>query len=99
MAYLLLFVAGALLCNAIPHLVSGVRGERFFTPWTIRRGDGLASPIENAGWGAANLALGAFLVDRVFWNNVPHGLMALAAGFVATALALAQLFARRRGGG
>jgi hypothetical protein len=96
MAYLALLIAGALLCNAIPHLVSGLRGERFFTPWTLRHGDGMGSAVENALWGAANLALGALLIDRVFGDNLPHGLVVLAVGFVATAIALARTFARRR---
>ncbi|WP_212741939.1 hypothetical protein, partial [Sphingomonas sp. 1F27F7B] len=29
MAYLVLFLGGALLCNAIPHLAAGLRGEPF----------------------------------------------------------------------
>ncbi|CAN5288609.1 hypothetical protein BH10PSE15_BH10PSE15_03840 [soil metagenome] len=93
MIYLLMFVAGALLCNGIPHFVSGVRGERFFTPWS---GRGMSSPLQNLLWGSANWVIGLGLVTRTATQNVPHGLIAIVAGFVLAGAGLAMAFERRR---
>ena len=95
MMYLALFFAGALVCNAIPHLVTGLTGQRFFTPWAKPRGVGLSSPLENALWGSANLVVGVGIVTRTASQNVPHGLVAIAAGFVLGAIGLSIVFGRR----
>lgn len=58
MGYLILFLAGALLCNAIPHLAAGLRGEPFPTPFARPRGVGPSSPLMNFYWGTANLLIG-----------------------------------------
>lgn len=95
MVYLLMFVAGALLCNSLPHLISGLRGERFFTPWSLPRGSGMSSAFENFLWGAGNLLIAVFLITRTATQDVPHGLVAIAAGFLLTGAALSILFGRR----
>jgi hypothetical protein len=95
MAYLGLFFAGVLLCNALPHLLKGLQGERFYTPWAQPRGVGLSSALENMLWGSANLLVSVFLIDRIFPKNIPHGLMILAAGFIAMGIMLALIFGRR----
>ena len=92
MNYLLMFLSGVLLCNAIPHLVSGLRGERFFTPWS---GANRASAVENALWGSANLFAGGFILSRIAMQNIPHGAKVLAIGFVLTAVALSWWFSKR----
>lgn len=96
MDYLLLLAAGALLCNALPHLVTGLRGETFYTPWARPRGVGQSSALENFLWGAANLLFAVFLLERIFIKNVPHGMMAVAAGFLLAGTGLAITFAGRR---
>jgi hypothetical protein len=98
MDYLGLLLAGMLLCNALPHLVSGVRGETFYTPWARPRGVGRSSAVENVLWGAANLLVSALLIDRIFPKNVPHGLPVLAIGFVGMGVASAIIFSRRQAG-
>ena len=62
MAYLILFFAGALLCNAVPHLTAALRGEVFPTPFARPRGRGPSSPLANLYWGSANLVVGLALL-------------------------------------
>ena len=56
------FFAGAFLCNAVPHLVSGLQGRPFPTPFARPRGVGLSSPFVNFVWGFANLVVGLLLL-------------------------------------
>lgn len=95
MAQLLLFVAGALLCNSIPHLVSGLRGERFYTPWSRPRGTGKSSAVENFLWGSFNLFAAAAILWDVWPSRVPHGAIIAAAGFLALGTGLSWEFGRR----
>ena len=95
MAYLGLFFAGMFLCNALPHLMKGLQGETFYTPWARPRGTGHSSALENVLWGCANLLVAVFLIDRIFLKNVPHGMVALAAGFVLIAVVCSLIFAKR----
>lgn len=95
MIYLAMFVAGALLCNALPHVISGLRGERFFTPWARPRGIGTSSALENFLWGAANLVVGVGIITRTAMQNVPHGLIAIVAGFLLAGTGLSIVFGRR----
>lgn len=98
MAYLGLLIAGMLLCNSLPHLLSGLRGESFHTPWAKPRGVGHSSALENFLWGAANLLVATFLIDRIFPKNVSHGLPVLALGFIGMGVLLSITFAGRRRG-
>lgn len=59
-----LFFAGAFLCNCIPHLASGLRGEPFPTPFATPSGVGLSSPLLNVLWGFANAVAGGVLLGR-----------------------------------
>ena len=95
MLYLMMFLGGALLCNAVPHLTSGLRGERFYTPWAKPRGIGMSSPLENFLWGAANLLVAVILLTRTAEHNVPHGLLAAAAGFGLAGAGLSIVFGGR----
>lgn len=91
-----LFAAGALLCNSIPHLASGLKGETFYTPWARPRGVGQSSPLQNFLWGAGNLLLAIVLIVSNGGSNVPAAVLALAAGFVSAGTGLSVLFGRRR---
>jgi len=64
MNYIALFFCGAFLCNCIPHLACGLRGESFPTPFAKPRGVGLSSPLLNFAWGIANLVAGAAILAR-----------------------------------
>ena len=56
---------GAFLINAVPHLVSGVSGRPFQTPFANPPGQGLSSSTLNALWGFLNLVVGYLLVCQV----------------------------------
>ena len=62
MRELALFFAGAFLCNSIPHLVSGLRGDVFPSPFAKPRGKGPSSPLVNFLWGGLNFIVGALLL-------------------------------------
>jgi hypothetical protein len=56
--YVLAFVAGVFLANAVPHFVQGTCGNRFPTPFAKPPGKGLSSPTVNVVWGVFNLVIG-----------------------------------------
>jgi len=60
--YLANFFAGLFLCNCLPHLASGLRGEPFPTPFAKPPGKGDSSPVVNFLWGGFNLLVGTVLV-------------------------------------
>lgn len=97
LGYLALFLAGALLCNAIPHLASGLTGVPFPTPFAKPRGVGESPPLTNVLWGAANLFAGSALT----WHFVrrldaPIAFPVMAAGFLAIGAYLARHFGKVR---
>lgn len=57
------FFAGAFLCNAIPHLVAGLQGKGFPSPFAKPHGVGFSSPVVNVLWGAFNLIAGLVLLQ------------------------------------
>lgn len=48
--YLGWFFAGAFLANSIPHIVQGICGNRFQTPFASPPGVGKSSAVVNAIW-------------------------------------------------
>ena len=68
--YVAWFFAGAFFTNAIPHIVKGVCGERFPTPFARPRGVGNSSPVANVIWGFCNLAIGGALL-YIFLPQLP----------------------------
>jgi hypothetical protein len=64
MEYAAFFFAGAFLCNCVPHVVCGLQGAPFPTPFAKPRGVGLSSPIANFAWGLLNLVAGMVLLQR-----------------------------------
>jgi hypothetical protein len=97
MEYICHFFAGAFLCNCIPHLVAGLQGAPFPTPFARPRGVGHSSAPVNFLWGAFNLAAGAALLGV---SPISIGLSAsffvFAAGFLALGAYLAVHFANVR---
>jgi len=67
--YVLGFVSGLLLTNGVPHFAQGVSGNRFQSPFGSPPGVGESSPLSNALWGFANLAVGFVLL----WFFRPAG--------------------------
>jgi hypothetical protein len=95
--YLLLLLAGVLLCNAIPHLAAGLRGEPFPTPFARPRGVGLSPPLVNFLWGLLNAALGLWLTtERPFALGVNLPTLALLAGALGIGIYLSLHFAKVR---
>jgi hypothetical protein len=94
--YLAAFFAGAFLANSIPHLVKGICGDPFPTPFAKPPGRGLSSPPVNAAWGLLNLALGYWLLHPgmvAYDHPVPIALFAL--GFIALTMMCAVSFQRK----
>jgi uncharacterized membrane protein SpoIIM required for sporulation len=97
MIYVALFLAGAFLCNAIPHLAAGLMGQPFPTPFATPRGVGDSSPVVNFLWGFLNLLVGAFL-----WSLYPvhvglfPGFVVLLLGAFVIGLYLALHFGKVR---
>ncbi len=56
---------GAFLANAVPHIVSGMMGRPFQSPFAKPPGEGLSSSTVNVVWGFLNLIIGYMLVCRV----------------------------------
>jgi len=87
--YLGYFLVGAFLVNSIPHLVQGITGQEFQTPFGA-----LSLPIVNVVWGFINLAVGysiaTILGGLSFAFDRRVGMTAL--GFLATAIMLAYAF-------
>jgi hypothetical protein len=95
MDYLQLILAGALLCNCIPHLAAGLQGRSFPTPFAKPRGVGRSSASVNVLWGAANLFVGLFLLVRgVTLAETAAGLAAMGLGFLALGIWLSRHFGR-----
>ena len=98
--YLAYFGAGAFLINAVPHLVSGVMGRPFQSPFAQPRGQGLSSSTVNVLWGFFNLVVGYVLTCRVGDVDLraTDHVVALGLGVLLMALLIARLFGRFHGG-
>ena len=94
------FFGGAFLANAIPHLVNGVMGRAFQSPFAKPPGQGLSSATVNVLWGFFNVIVGYVLVCRVaaFDLRNTSDVVALGLGAVSMALLCARLFGRFHGG-
>jgi hypothetical protein len=94
------FFGGAFLANAIPHLVSGMMGRPFQSPFARPPGEGLSSSTVNVLWGIVNVVVGYLLICRVGdfgWRNTGD-VIALGAGAFLIALFSARHFGRFNGG-
>lgn len=98
--YLAYFFGGAFLTNAIPHLVNGISGSPFQSPFASPPGEGLSSSTVNVLWGCFNLAVGYVLVCRVgsFELRQTKHVAVFGLGVVLMAVMLARAFGRFHGG-
>lgn len=94
------FFGGAFLANAVPHLVSGMMGRAFQSPFAKPPGQGLSSSTVNVLWGAFNTVVGYVLVYRVgdFELRTTGDAAALGVGALLMSLMHARLFGRFHGG-
>jgi hypothetical protein len=95
-----IFFGGMLLTNAAPHLISGVMGRPFQSPFARPPGVGLSSSTVNVLWGFLNLAAGYALVWQAgrFDARSVKDAAVLGLAILLTALATARLFGRLHGG-
>jgi hypothetical protein len=90
------FFAGAVLANAVPHLVQGISGDRFPTPFAKPHGRGLSSPTTNVLWALFNLLVGSILFQagKVSSGGYSAGVIFFA-GFAAIGIMSSVLFAKK----
>ncbi|MGA3035596.1 MAG: hypothetical protein ABSD70_20110, partial [Terracidiphilus sp.] len=88
------------LANTVPHLVNGVSGRAFQSPFAKPPGQGLSSSTVNVLWGFFNLIVAYVLILRVGSFSVHNiGQVAAAgAGALVMSLNLAWAFGRFHGG-
>jgi hypothetical protein len=63
--YISYFFGGAFLANAIPHIVSGMMGRAFQSPFAKPSGEGLSSSTVNIVWGFFNAIVAYLLIVHV----------------------------------
>lgn len=98
--FLAYLFGGVFLANAVPHVVSGLMGRPFQSPFATPPGEGLSSSTVNVVWGFANLVIGYLLVCKVGQfdlRNAVH-VSALGLGAFMISLGLARRFGRFNGG-
>ena len=91
--YIAVLFSGLFLCNAVPHFVAGICGNKFPTPFAKPPGKGLSSAPVNVIWGLFNIVIGYLLytvapIDRVH----PVNLIVFFVGVVAMGLMLGNHF-------
>jgi hypothetical protein len=98
--YIAYFFGGAFLANSLPHLINGISGNPFQSPFASPPGQGLSSSTVNVLWGLFNLAVGYLLVSRVGSFNPRKTLHVLPVfvGILLMSLMLAKAFGRFHGG-
>ena len=97
--YIAYFCGGFFLANAIPHLVAGMMGQGFPSPFAKPPGKGLSSPLVNVLWGAFNLTVGYLLIVRVGsfdLRNTSH-VVVVGLGGLLIAVALAYHLGKMNG--
>ncbi len=94
------FFGGAFLANAVPHLVSGMMGRPFQSPFAKPPGKGLSSSTVNVLWGFFNVAVGYVLVVRVgdFDLRSTREMLVCGLGALLISLHLARHFGQFHGG-
>lgn len=98
--FLPLFFGGAFLANAVPHLVAGMLGRPFQTPFAKPPGQGLSSSTVNVLWGFFNLVVAYVLLCRVgtFAPSDTADIITSAAGAFVISVFAARHFGRFHGG-
>lgn len=92
--YVAHFFAGVFLINALPHLINGLSGRKFPSPFGKPPGRGESSPRTNVFWGFANLVVGYALLMGVgtFAFNLSLDALVLAVGGLLMAWRLSTHF-------
>jgi len=93
------FFGGVFLANSLPHLLNGVSGMPFQSPFAKPPGQGLSSPTVNVLWGFVNLVAAWFLLGYVgnfSVRNIVH-VIVFGAGFLILSVTMARHFGRFHG--
>jgi hypothetical protein len=98
--YVSYFFGGAFLANALPHLINGISGSPFQSPFAKPPGEGLSSSSVNVLWGFFNLAIAYLLLCRVGSFSLLNTaqVVTAGAGILVMSLILAKAFGRFHGG-
>jgi hypothetical protein len=98
--YLSYFFGGAFLANTLPHLINGISGNPFQSPFSKPPGQGLSSSTVNVLWGFFNLAVAYLLICRVGTFSLLNTaqVLTVGAGILLMSLMLARSFGRFHGG-
>jgi hypothetical protein len=98
--YVSYFFGGAFLANTIPHLVNGISGRAFQSPFAKPPGEGLSSSTVNVVWGIVNLAIAYILICRVGSFNLLNTchVITLGAGMLLLSVMMSRHFGRFHGG-
>ena len=98
--YVSYFFGGAFLANTVPHLVSGISGSPFQSPFATPPGEGLSSSMVNVLWGMFNLVVAYLLVLRVghFEIRKTRHAVVLGLAVLLMSLMLARTFGKFHGG-
>jgi hypothetical protein len=98
--YLAYFFGGAFLANALPHIINGVSGRKFQSPFANPPGKGLSSSTTNVLWGFFNLVVAYVLIVGVVGFNLHdiRHVAAAGAGMLLMSVLLARSFGRYHGG-
>ncbi len=98
--YVAYFFGGVFFANTLPHLMNGISGRAFQSPFASPPGVGLSSATINVLWGLFNLAVAYGLVCRVgrFDLRKTSHVAVLFAGILIMSLMLARTFGRFYGG-
>ena len=91
--YFAAFFAGAFLANVVPHLVHGISGDPFPSPFSDPPGKGLSSPTVNVLWACLNLLIGYLLLRFSKASNANKiSLLVFFLGIVAMSVMLSITF-------
>jgi len=93
--YVFAFMAGGIFINVLPHLLNGVSGRPFPSPFSDPPGVGLSSPAANVVWAVINFLIAAAFVYFAKLNQRHRSIcIAYFAGAVSMAFYLANYFGR-----
>lgn len=94
------FFGGIFLINSVPHLVSGLMGRPFQSPFAKPPGEGLSSSTVNVLWGFFNLAIAYLLICRTggFDLRATAHIVTAGAGMLLAGVIMARRFGRFNGG-
>ncbi|AEK62968.1 hypothetical protein [Collimonas fungivorans] len=94
------FFGGIFLINSVPHLVSGLMGRPFQSPFAKPPGEGLSSSTVNVLWGFLNLAIAYLLICRTGDFNLRDTahIVTAGSGMLLAGVIMARRFGRFNGG-